>query len=355
MDTYLTLIHTATYRQLQAYRAQLTEQGLAQAGGRLRAALVDQDLAGLDAEAFLEHLVNTKSPQIFAESAIYGDGRDWNLTELALLGGIGIAVPVQIFDDGRHVLPQVHRQPLAGTLLFIPGALLRNDRGSVAADWAAATRGGRIVPESYCVLYERRLLPLLLHANTEAAALGQEALVTLPGLGCGQFAGPFRGAMGEHLKDALLALLGRHAARLPQIRAIYYDPFSECGNERHEFGTLSLRVRPLTQGNDDRPQLCPPPAYAEAGDDFDNCRIYSLVAWDQVSWPGNDFWGGARATDDGVKAAATDVMHALTGLAGHYCTRTHGYQPPAPFRTWEEVVRAKKLRLRVVGRLQIHD
>ena len=67
-----------------------------------------------------------------------------------------------------------------------------------------------------------------------------------------------------------------------------------------------------------------------------------MVAWDHVSWPGNDYWIGAasslaicdaftrgmhmmltmigpvrpgkRCTDDGVKAAATDTMRALTGV-----------------------------------------
>ena len=50
------------------------------------------------------------------------------------------------------------------------------------------------------------------------------------------------------------------------------------------------------------------------------CELYSMVAWDHVSRPGNDFFGGARATDDGVKAAATDSMRTLTGIAGTSAT-----------------------------------
>src|SRR5262249_44771579 len=42
------------------------------------------------------------------------------------------------------------------------------------------------------------------------------------------------------------------------------------------------------------------------------------VAWDHVSWPGNDFLGGSRATDDGVKAAASNSMSALAGVEGKY-------------------------------------
>jgi hypothetical protein len=42
-------------------------------------------------------------------------------------------VPVRIFDHGRHHRPAVHPEPLSATLLFIPGALLRNGRGCVPA------------------------------------------------------------------------------------------------------------------------------------------------------------------------------------------------------------------------------
>ena len=351
MSPYCFLLHHDSYRRLQDYHAALTTQGLARAGGRLRAALHSQDLGNLDISAFLEHLINTKSPRIFAESAVHGDGRDWNLTELRLHGDLGLAVAVRIFDDGRHGSPQVHAEPLAGTLLFIPGALLCNHQGGLAGDWAAVTWRGRIDAAGYRTLYERRLLPLLLHIEAQAAAVGRQALVTLPGLGCGQFAGPFQGTLGQHFKDALLALLGRQAGRLRHLRVIHFDPFDECANERHDIDHLSLRVRPLTHGNHHRPQLCPPQAYAEAGEDFSDLELYSLVAWDPVSWPGNDFWGGARMTDDGVKAAATDLMRVITGIEGQYDPGTHAYQPPAPFQNWEQVARAHRLRL--AGNLRV--
>jgi len=73
------------------------------------------------------------------------------------------------------------------------------------------------------------------------------------------------------------------------------------------------------------------------------------VAWDHVSWPGNDFFIGSRATDDGVKAAATSSMAVLTGVAGEYDPMQAKYQPPPPYRNWEAVVedgmRTRQLRL----------
>jgi hypothetical protein len=353
MSAYSFLLHSESFRRLQDYHAMLAAQGLSRAGGRLRVELQGLDVGELDDHAFLEHLINTKSPRILAEESVYGDGRDWNPTELSLLGDLGIALSVRIFDDGHHHAPQVHEEPLTGTLLFTPGALLCNHLGGVAGDWSSVTHGGRIDSAGYRALYERRLLPPLLYVEAQARAAGQQALVTLPGLGCGHFAGPFQGTLGAHLKDTLLALLGQHAGRLPHIRAIHFDPFNECANERHDFGGLSVRVRPLAQGNQHKPQLCQPQAYAEDGEDFTDLQLYSVVAWDPVSWPGNDFWGGARTTDDGVKAAATDAMRVLTGVEGHYDPHRGCYEPPSPYRTWEQVALSLRLRLRLDRNLWI--
>jgi len=231
--TYHVLLHADTAEALRDYRQHLAQQGLEHAGAHLRAALQGKKPADMDDEAFLQTLVNTKHPQIFAESSVFGDGRDWNATELTLLGDVGVAAAVQVFDDGRHAQPRVHPKPLAGTLLFIPGALLCNGRGSLPADWVAVTdASGRIDPIGYQALYERRLLPLLLHASAEALATGQNGVVTIPGLGCGQFAGPFAGTLGEQFKAALIALLERHAARLSGLRAIYFVPEREIDFSR---------------------------------------------------------------------------------------------------------------------------
>ena len=98
-------------------------------------------------------------------------------------------------------------------------------------------------------------------------------------------------------------------------------------------------VRPLlASGNSQKSQLSRPESFAEAGDDFSNCSLYSVVAWDHVSWPGNDFYIGSRMTDDGVKAAATNSMSALTQVEGVYDSHLNKYQPPKPFSTWKDVV-----------------
>ena len=51
--------------------------------------------------------------------------------------------------------------------------------------------------------------------------------------------------MGAYLKDAIIVLLQKHAEHLPHVKAVYFDPFNECQNERIEFGDLSFLVKPL--------------------------------------------------------------------------------------------------------------
>lgn len=339
------LVPDETRARLAGYLASL-RSGAAHAGERLNQFLSGADTAALTEAALLDALINTKVPQIFAESAVSGDGSDWNLTELGILGDISIAVPVTVFDNGNHTAPVAHAEPFPGTLIFTPGALLRNGRDKVPADWEEVTRpDGTLCPERYFRLYERRLLPVFRHADASAAIQGKSALLTIPGLSCGQFAGPFRGYLGAALQTVLERFLKKHGALFPNLRAVWFDPFNECDNARSEIHGISLMVRPLLKGNEAKSQLCPPADYAEEGDDFSVCLLFSIVAWDHVSWPGNDYFGGSRCTDDGVKAAATDSMAVLTGVEGRYDSGRGLYLPPPPFRTWEEVVIRKGLRL----------
>lgn len=245
-----------------------------------------------------------------------------------------------IFDDGRHQHPTPHDPPFEGMLVFTSGALLRNGRGCEPADWAEVVVSDRALsPEGLYQLYRRRLTPVLRHIDAHASR-ARSAIVTVPGLGCGQFAGPFRGQLGAQLQRTLERLLQEIGATLPNLRAVYFDPYDECADARAEIHGISLMVRPLrSPGNARKTQLCRPTAYQDAGDDFSGCTLYSLVAWDPVSWPGNDLFVGSRSTDDGVKAAATDSMRAITGIEGRYDTASTMYRPPSPFQSWDEVVK----------------
>lgn len=315
------------------------QSGVTPMGNRLKARLGGQLLESMSLETFFGELFETKEPRYFAELEVYGDGTDWNLTELSLLGDVSVTVPVTIFDDARHSNPNIHQPPFRGTLVYTPGALLTSGKGTTSADWNAVVRVDRTIDDAaYDALYRRRLLPVFEYVNARAPG-PRSAFLTIPGLGCGVFAGKFSGQLGAKLQAVLQRLLMEYGEAFPNIKAVYYDPYAECENARHEIHGISFLVRPLLQqpGNG-KPQLCRPADYAEPGDDFSRCELFSIVAWDHVSWPGNDFYAGARATDDGVKAAATDSMQVLTGVAGEYAKTHNKYQPPKPDATWQQVV-----------------
>jgi hypothetical protein len=142
---------------------------------------------------------------------VAGDGSDWNLTELGILGDISIAVSVTIFDNGHHTAPVPHVEPFAGTLDLTPGVLLRNGRGQPPADWAEVTLAdGQLDTEGYY-----GSLPMALAAGVPAGECQrrrprQVRAVTIPGLGFGQFAGPFRGQLGAALQAVLERFLKQH-------------------------------------------------------------------------------------------------------------------------------------------------
>ncbi len=327
---YSILIPDDTRTRLAEYEVAV-RSGNTRPGVRLADALRRED-------DFTTALLRTKQPLIFAESAVAGDGSDWNLTELGLLGDISVAMRVTIFDDGRHSNPEIHPEPLEGGLVFVPGALLRSGGPGKPADWEEVINDqGQLDAAAYDALYVRRMLPGFRWIEAQVKVLGQPAVVTLPGLGCGQFAGPFRGKLGAELERALQYFLDDYGGEFPSIRTVIYDPYGECRPDRAVHGGIDFRVRPLTMGG--RPQLSLPQAHAEDGEDLSDCRLFSFVAWDHVSWPGNDFFGGARATDDGVKAAATDSMARLTGVPGSYSAARTAYLPPAPHATWGQLVR----------------
>ena len=338
------IVPEPTRRRLAGYLNALRAGSVAP-GEYLRRCLGNCSLADLQAEGLLERLMDTKIPRLYAQSEVAGDGRDWNLIELGLLGDLSVAVPVTVFDDGTHSAPAIHAEPFDASLVFVPGALLRNGQGLPPADWAELTSdGGTLNTEGFYGLYERRLLPVFAHIERRNAGKGKRGLVTVPGLGCGQFAGPFAGKLGLVLQKTLERFLQTHGRSFPSVKAIYYDPFNECGNERYSIHGIAFMVRPLLHGNAAKAQLCLPTTYEEAGDDFSDCDLFSIVAWDHVSWPGNDFFGGHRATDDGVKAAATSSMHAITGIEGSYDASRCAYLPPPDYKTWGEVVTRNGLR-----------
>lgn len=358
---YEIVISEMTLEKIKQYQAKLSS-GQEQAGEYLANKLnaTGKAVEDLTTTEFIEAMLSTKKPFIFAESQIKGWGKDWNNSELAILGDINVTVPVTIYDNGTWSpgAPgfSIHQKPLEGELLFTPGALLKHgkDFSGNTPDFDEVTKDGVIDQVAYNALVERRLLPLLVHANEKAEREGKPALITLPGVGAGEFAGAFKGKMGVCLNIAIKEMLQKHSSHLGNIAAIYYDSYNECDNEQIEYHNIKYRVRPQMKGNQGKTQLSDPKTYQEAGDDFSKCKLYKIVAWDHVSLPGNDYFKGLRNTDDGVAAAATSSMAGITGVEGRYDANAKKYLPPnPPYHDWSEVAEKQVVHLRVENNLKI--
>ena len=318
-----------------------------------------KDLNELTIEEFIDILFQTKLPCIFAESQVYGNGLDWTPDELTILGSLSVAVATKIYDDGKHYSPDIHPEPFMGNLIFTPGALLRNDLCKTTPDMAAVIKQGQLNESAFYKLYETRLLPILLHINQimqqkQTESSHPKAFITIPGLGCGQFAGDFK--LQEPLKKVLIELLTQYGQKLPYIKAVYYDPFTECNNDRQAINGIEFFCRPLTKGNENKPQLCPPSHYEGIPGEFSNCELFSLVAWDHVSWVTNDLIRGGRITDDGVKGSATDTLTMVTGYPGSYDTSNlhlPKYSPQGDYVNWEQCIIEQGLSFGAKNRLYV--
>lgn len=348
-----------TLEKINEYRNNLIS-GQEQPGAFLQDKLQGKSVKDLKTNEFIEILLSTKKPVFFAESAIKGGGRDWNNSELKILGDINVTVPVKIHDngvwapkfDGKDSSKQ-YDSPHQGELLFTPGALLKSGSqfSGQTPDFAEVTKDGKIDQAAYNRLVERRLLPLLVYANEQAKIDGKPAVITMPGVGAGVFAGPFAGQMGNHLDQAMQAMLEKHGANLENIAAVHFDPGKECSNQEKNFGNLKYRVRPSLQDSEDgranatKKQLSTPSELEENSGEFKNCKVYKIVAWDHVSLPGNDFFAGIRHTDDGVAAAATTLMHGINGIEGKYNPKTGQYEHPSGYRNWEDVANKNNVHL----------
>lgn len=292
---------------------------------------------------------------MYATEEIKVDGSDWNDIEFQILGDLNIAMNVEIYDNGVWVPKEpsfrVHNPSLHGALLFTPGPVLRSKKKTAAnPDMKEIIVKNAIDQDKYNRLIERRLMPLFYYANENAKNENQQAFITIPGIGCGVFAGQFRGQMGQHLNQALRNILTKHAKNYNHIACIYFDPFSECTNETQQFGSVSYRVRP-TSLNPNRSQLCNPTHYEEPGDDFSNCKLSKVVAWDHVAFPGNSYFKMVRMTDDGVAGAATNSMEVITGVKGTY--NNGQYYPHGGHKKWLDVVDKYKIILRAKDNVKV--
>ena len=94
---YTILLSENTFKRIGDYAAFL--RGGGQSGEYLAQTLKGKAIEALDGRALLSALLNSKKPQIFAESTVIGDGIDWTLNELGMLGDISIGMTCLLYTS----------------------------------------------------------------------------------------------------------------------------------------------------------------------------------------------------------------------------------------------------------------
>lgn len=370
---YKIVISEHTWNKIRAYQGAILEEAPKQPGvwgennwrqlgvgqylaSKLAAdSITPQKLAALTPAEFLDCLLATKKPLVFAESQVRCDGSDWNKIEASILGDVGVAIPgVTIFDDGywrgRGVPPGTiygSQSKKKGSLFVMAAPQLRQSEDGQSlvephnnADFCdVTTEDGLLDFDKYYTFLENRLLPGLVNASKEAAARGKKAVVTTPGLGCGQFAGVF--AEGEvihtYLYRALNQLLEKHHHKLGGISALYCNLFVDDKSPYPEtYGEIDGGIDLLIGGRGDAPQF--PDLSEEWEGKYKTHELVKVVAGDGFSRVGNDANGrvdkttgkprhGLGTTDEGAAAQATDALTKMTGVPGEYNPAEGTYRP----------------------------
>lgn len=292
----------------------------------------------------------------------------WNDQEASLLGDMSVVLKAMVIDDGQwvnekgEILHKIHPEQFPVTMAFISGCLgmpnfpdkLEFDQGNLKE------------------LITRRLLPVL-RSFSQQLLLEEgpfaRGIVTMNGLGCSAYAHeiPSKQANIEFL--AAVRHVHRTYGHQFSNLDIWLDLFDKFFSQEPQDNITvdeknkskpSLFLRSLKDPKSPGlPQLLPFVDYAAYikrvyGLTRVYSRLFTIVAWDHYAWPGNDWVGGSRTTDDGNKGAATTCMHSMTGIEGSTYDGL-GYQPPKEYTSWMDLIEKMGLIVHTLGRTIIYD
>lgn len=330
---------------------EVLRRGNTSMGSRFAKIMKGTPLNEITLERFIEHLIQAKKPRAFNEGS--NDAKAFNSHEMAILGDVGINVDVTIYDNGQWINPTVYNTPIDGHLLFVPGAVLEKtspDFFELGLKNAGSADGFSL--DAFIAFYKRRLLPQLFQANEIAKERGKPAYITMPGLGCGAFAGPFKGKdeIRLFLDRAVRETLTQFESSVGEdlhIKGVLLDLFEQVESARLDenakhYSPSKIHYKTITSGGKVS-QLVLPKGY-------EDCELFSIVAADAISWPGNDFYVGSRWTDEGAKGAATNVCAVMTEASvGHHVPGAYqgnGYVPANGQTTWEHEIGDNRLKVK---------
>ena len=130
------------------------------------------------------------------------------------------------------------------------------------------------------------------------------------------------------------------------ISLVYFAQFSDTAiSEKTQIFHMKYHRVSNKHKNDYKQLLETPSSYSIDGEDYTDHLLFAFVAWDHLSYPGNNFFFSmpVRNSDDGVKAAATSSMTSLLGVDGFYDELDKKYKPVG-VKQWLYIAETQRLK-----------
>lgn len=300
-------------------------------GSRLYEVLRKSNIQSLTETELVDALLKTTRPLLFAENIDHaqGDGSDWTQHEIMLLGRIARVVKDVTVYSKRTLNPSEEdifnedEQPNA-TLLFVNGALLVGCEADLKRVVSYDRIEGIDIPKVNEVKFEKfledNLLPSILFANQDAGDQG--AVVTLPVIGGGEFAGGKNSKLAKQINDCYVNvvtnLIKKNKEHLPNIKAVVITGIPQRG-QHTEKNCPTIYTTPDSIGL--------APVIKNHTEDLIGLKVYAAIAGDHLSFPGNDGYAGSPKTHEGGCSTRTNVYSKITDEPGEFNPENQIYSP----------------------------
>ena len=296
------------------------------------------DINKINTLELYQAILRTRLPVIFAERDAKFDGSDWNEDEYHILALASNTTEVLAYGNGSSGYKtaidfKFHDKPQRMHLLHCYGPILKEG----LPDYKNLVKNGNLQYHEYYEDIREKWLPELLKFNASVGQAGKKGIAFIPGIGCGEYAGEFRGIMGIFLNQAIIDILQNYNKILTNIIGVVFDPFDECEGHCEEIGHIKYCVAPSAKEHpqplkalDGKVMVLAPLSSTKERIDFfrtlypgiqleeDKIVLLTKNPGDLIAGIGCDVVAGHKVTGDGRNVGDTDAMAVHTGEEGVY-------------------------------------
>lgn len=247
---------------------------------------------------FINLLLNLKVPNGSARISLAAPRQsEYNISELNILARIGTVIYTHVHNDGKQGQFTSYETPVPCIMGFVSAPLFdMNGLAPANKDLVSKINGmNQINSNNYMQEMEHRILPVLIKMNDEALMRGKKLSITIPGLGCGNFAGCYsmfrrdNDNITAQLDHALKDMLIKHAHILKCIINIQVDGLQYEGRLPHSTEMKIEHIGYKFVADAKSTNSRAPLKLARDHSDED-VMLGTIVEGDLLSWMGNGMW-----------------------------------------------------------------